>query len=584
MYDSHSIMKKIFTLLVPLLLLLTDVFAQGINCAENPPVNPHLPDSPWPTYHRNSFRQSSSCLTGPVATDSLQVVARTSIRGGTSPWIYFSERYPNGERCILFSNATYVYKFVDQGNNIVTADSHRIDFEFLDFGWNFIQTTGKTWFTYDPESSLAASNSTALFKLSDADTTDPYSEIVVLDTLVLEDIGVTQVTQHFGLNYAGQIVFHSESSDSLGYGVMGIVDQDFNVLDTLQYPTQMGEIVHHNAFAIDENNSVFVFSTHRMMRFDWDGSQLVKAWDAWYDFVNDGPTGNFAEGGGTTPTLIGWGSGKDKLVVVADGHANNNLVAFWRDLPPGWTGVPGMDIHFADSIRLPLAVSFNNTFQSIENSPCAFGYDIGIAQFNGFLGYNCNNFKGVQKIRWDTLSNSLSVAWQNSDVNMNGVLSYAKGSNLVYCSGKEDDCNYYMYGLDWNTGALKFRLLLGPEGSFSDDPFYDAGVNNIIDEEGNLFFPGGNSIVKIRRIGPSTSAAAPEATPFWVYPNPAKEEVFVPQEWENARYELLTLRGKKVTEGEVRNRQIGLEGQRRGFYMLRLQKGDQIAATRIIKR
>ncbi len=48
---------------------------------------------------------------------------------------------------------------------------------------------------------------------------------------------------------------------------------------------------------------------------------------------------------------------------MADGHAKNNLVAFWREIPEGWVPKPGMDPRFADSIRIPLAQSFSNQFR-----------------------------------------------------------------------------------------------------------------------------------------------------------------------------------------------------------------------------
>ncbi|MEO1575644.1 MAG: hypothetical protein AAFU65_11880, partial [Pseudomonadota bacterium] len=46
-------------------------------------------------------------------------------------------------------------------------------------------------------------------------------------------------------------------------------------------------------------------------------------------------------------------------------------------------------------------------------------------------------------------------------------------------------------GLDWNSGQMKLKILLGAEGNFPMDPFYDQGVNHIIDEDGTLVYAGG---------------------------------------------------------------------------------------------
>ncbi|QCX01566.1 T9SS type A sorting domain-containing protein [Aggregatimonas sangjinii] len=549
-------------------------FAQTSFCGEDPPNNPFLADSPWPTYHRNSYRQASTCLRGPEKGDSLNVKARANLNGGTSPWVYLSEKYPEGERVLLQSNTTHVFKFLDNGSEIVTIDSLRIDFDPVQsFGWNFLLTKNKTWFTYDPKYDPDNDRYTRLFKLSDADTSDPYSDIVVLDTLNFGDFGVNRV-QHFGINYEGHIVFNSDNDTENGFGTVGVISQDFEVLDTFRFPTDPDEITNHNAFPIDEDNSFFITTNKRIIKFDWDGESVSIDWEAAYDFVGDGPTGTFAEGSGTTPTFLGWGAGNDKLVVMSDGHAKNNLVAFWREIPSDWEPIPGTDPHYAGRIELPAAVSFNNLFQSIENSPTAYGYDIAIAQFNGFLGYECDNIKGVQKVSWDTESNSWNIAWVNSEVNMNGVLTYAAGSNLVYSSGKESDCNYYFYGLNWDTGELEVRLLLGPEGSFTADTYYDAGNNCIIAENGDVYFPGGSSLVKVEIVQRAETSPEPEPEPVemevLVYPVPSTQVINIsfPEDSSVTEVSVFTYAGKFVETSTLMDNSFNVGNLASGLYFL----------------
>jgi hypothetical protein len=504
------------------------LLAQTTFCPDDPPQNPYLADSPWPTYHRNNYAQSSTCIAGPMPGDSILIKKRSNIQGGTSPWTYFTEPYSNGQRAILQSNTTHVFKFLDNGSEIIAVDSLRIDFDpVTSFGWNFLLSKNKIWFTYDPKYDPEEGQSSRIFKLTDEDTSDIYAPIVVLDTFDFGDIGLNKV-QHYQITYDGNILFGSENDEENGYATIGILTKDFELLDTLRYLTLPGEITHHNAFTLEETNHIYLVTTERMICFFWDGQVLSKEWESYYDFVNDGPTGAFAEGSGTTPTLLGWGSGNDRLVVLADGHENNNLVAFWREIPEGWQGIPGYDIRLAGIISLPLASSFSNIFQSIENSPTARGYEIAIAQFNGFLGYDCDNIKGVQKIKWDTLNNVFELAWMNDEINMNGVLTYSSGSNLLYGSGKEEDCNYYYYALDWDSGALAMRILMGPEGTFLDDPYYDAGNNSIISEEGHIYFAGGASLVKVEIAKRATSAATgvyTESGQLSVFPNPARHTI-----------------------------------------------------------
>lgn len=571
---------RTFIALIMGLLLVPELLAQL--CPQDPPINPFLADSPWPIYHRNNYAQASTCYPGPVNGDNVRIKYKSQIKGGTSPWVYFSEKYPNGERVLLYSNSTHVFKLIDDGTTLITVDSLRIDFDaFTSFGWNFILAKDKTWFTYDPKYDPEQNQFTRLIKLGDVDPQDSRSEIQKVAEVSFGDFGINKV-QHFSLNYRGQIVFNSDNDVDKLRGTVGVISQDLQLLDTLQFVTTADEITNHNAFPIDENNSFYITTNKRLIKFDWDGTELSIDWESPYDFVNDGPVGTFAEGSGTTPTLIGWGAGNDKLVVMSDGHARNNLVAFWRELPAGWTGVPGMDIHFADSIQLPAAKTFSQQFQSIENSPTAYGYDIAIAQFNGFLGYDCDNLKGVQKIRWDTQNNEFNIQWVNEEINMNGVLTYSQGSNMVYGSGKEEDCNYYYYGLDWETGELAFRQLLGPEGTLLNDPFYDGGNNNIIDEEGNIYFAGGASLVKLEVDRTTTSTSSLMEEDFSIYPNPVSDLLYLP-DYGFTKVELFDIQGRVYEIHSLGSQNYDVSHLQPGIYLLKVETKSGVYVQKVVK-
>ncbi|MGD1841371.1 MAG: hypothetical protein ACFB0B_10810 [Thermonemataceae bacterium] len=485
-------------LLLPLCLLLTQSsFAQVEQGF--PPQNPFLADSPWATYHKDSYRQAATPLKGPTATDQIKVKTIEGIQGGTSPWTYLSEKYPNGQRILLQSNATHVYKIADDDKGFRIVAKRKIDSDWLkSFGWNFLQTKDHIWYTYDPKYNPKKKEYTRLFKLTDAVKGDPYADIKLVNTFNFGDYGIHKV-QHFGINYAGQIVFASDNDKGASDCIVGVISSDFQLLDTLRIKTKPNEFFGHNAFPIDENNRFYLVTTQRLIAVQWEDNKLQEAFEAAYDFVGDGPTGRYAEGSGTTPTLMGFGEGNDQLIIVADGHEKNNLVAFWRVIPEGWQGKQGYDKRVAGVMQLPAAERFSNLFQSIENSPTVFGYEVAVAQFNGFLGQGNKPRKGVQKLRWNTQKDQFELVWVNREVNINGVLTYSKGSNLVYGSGREDDCKYYYYGLDWETGKVAFKQFLGKSCKKLKNPYDDGGCNNIIDEEGNIYFAGGASLVKLEK-------------------------------------------------------------------------------------
>ena len=477
------------------------VFSQTSFCPDDPPPNSFLAESPYPIFHRNSYAQSSTCLPGPEGTDEIAIKTRTNITGGTSPWIYFTDKYPDGQRAILYANMTHGFKFVDTDTGIVTVDSVQIDADFTTAHFNFLQSRNKTWFVHDTRYQPRRNKYSLIHKIVDVNPNDPFSKIKIEKTYDFADIRINRVA-FANIAYDGNIICTSDNDTDKGYAVAGVLTQDFRLLDTLHYALEPDEMNSHNSNPIDEHNNFYVLTNKRLICINWNGSNLSHAWSAWYDFVADGPKGKFAYGSGTTPTLMGWGEGNDKLIVMADGHAKNNLVAFWREIPQGWTPKPGMDPRFSDSIRIPKAESFSELFQSIECSPAVLGYDVGIAQTNGFLRYNCtDHLDGVQKITWDTAANRFEVSWVNDKVNMNSVLTVSSGSNMVYGSGMETDCYYYYYGLDWTTGETKLRKRLGPVDrtalTLNNDTFFDGGDNNIIDEQGSIFYSGGSSLVKL---------------------------------------------------------------------------------------
>ncbi len=580
-------MKIRIVIVVCLIFILNNsLFSQTSFCPEDPPNNPWLADSPYPIYHRNSFGQASTCLPGPTSSQDISIKLRRDITGGTSPWIYLSEKYPTGERAILYSNSTHVFKFVDNGNDLIAVDSFRLDFNTISSnGYNHLLMKDRIWFSYEPTYEPDRDKYSEIYKFTDADINDPYSEIVLLDEFSFGDFGINRVNM-YNINYSGQIVWYSEKDPEKGIAYAGVLDQDFNMLDTLVFAALPDERVNHNSISVDENNSFYIVTSHRLIQFAWDGTELKIGWQAEYDFVNDGPTGNFAYGSGTTPTLMGWGEGNDKLVVVADGHANNNLVAFWRELPTGWTGVQGQPLHFADAIAIPNAQSFSNLFQSIENSPTAHGYDIAIAQFNGFLGYDCDNLKGVSKFHWDTQADQFSLDWTNDQVNMNGVLCYSSGSGLVYGTGKEDDCNYYYYGLNWDNGEVELKLAMGVEENFPDDPLYDQGVNHIIDEDGSIYYSGSRSLVKLEKNDIQSSVKNSKKNMPVANPNPTTGLIRVHNiNLLEFQLSLYTINGQQIGDWELLNSNtIHISSKGVGIYLLRLQNINESMVIKIIKR
>jgi hypothetical protein len=303
---------------------------------------------------------------------------------------------------------------------------------------------------------------------------------------------------HMNVTYDGWIVLQTNR------GHLVAVRRDFSEYRTFRLARAADSNQYgHNAFSVDEEGGLYFVSTQSLTRVNWDGNRFSLGWRIPYDFQGSGgkPSdstavqlskflrGEEGTGSGTTPTLMGFGN-MDKLVLVADGKTPNNMVAFWRDkIPDDWAGLPGYDRRIAAITPLPYSTPEGEGFTA-ENSPTAWGYDMAIAQYNGFEP-DKNPAKGVQKLRWDPTTRTLPVVWATDAVNFNNVLTYSQGSNLVYGSGRREGI-YHFWGLDWETGQVKLEVPLG------DSPnFLDQGNQVTLNDDRSVMFSTATGIVRI---------------------------------------------------------------------------------------
>lgn len=467
--------------------------AQGEPQRTEVPVNTYLANSPWPIFHRNNYAQASTPLRGPEPGNSIEVdfIDNTAI-GGTSPWSQLSERYPDGERVVWGATNTHLFKAKADQGSFEIIDTYRIDRNPFSLHWNLLVLAGNKVIVPD-------TIRRRIYKFADRNPNDWRSDIILEDTFNFPR-SVRGRAAQINITYDGWIIFMTGTGDVVA------VSNDFEQYRTLQLPKQDGEINFHNAFSLDETGGIYIVTTHRFLKVGWRNNQLSLDWDVPYDFRGPGcdnvdrnvlqeivavARGETCTGSGTTPTLMGTGS-NDRLVLVADGHSPaNRMVAFWRDtIPADWSGIPGYDRRIAAITPLPYSTPDGEGFTA-ENSPTVDGYDITIAQYNGFSP-GCNPLRGVQKLHWNSSGRSLDVVWATDEVNFNNVLTYSRGSNLVYGTGRRE-CIYYLWGLDWDTGQVLLELPLG------DSPNYlNQGTQITISDNQTIFFGSSTGLVRIK--------------------------------------------------------------------------------------
>lgn len=442
--------------------------------AQMPPENRYLVDSPFPAVHNGSYRQGNTDLPGLRANDELEISFTQTPKDRVSPWLLYSEAYPNGEHTVWGSTSTHIFKAISTTSEFKVVSEHRIDKNpwINDLSWSLLMMPDHKVLTFDENT---------FFLFGEEDPSDPYSKIMLLKKVVMsKDIKSLSKLCHL---YDGTIAFASKD------GLIGIVDaDDFILKSTYRIPLKRGEKAYHNDYAADENGNIYISTTEKMLSVQWNGKELVPKWEVFMEFG-----GNRFQGIGTTPTLLGSGD-NDKLVCVVDSQKPARMLTFWRDeIPSDWKGLKGHDRRLASIVELPGSRPAGKLMAAVENSPTAYGYGIACAQYNGLLGQSCNTKKGVYKLEWKTETNSMELVWHRNDINMNNVLVYSSATKALYGSGKESDCNYYYYSLDWDTGRTITKNALGPDKRF-DDP----GDANIIGPDRSIIYNSKKCLVRIR--------------------------------------------------------------------------------------
>lgn len=268
------------------------------------------------------------------------------------------------------------------------------------------------------------------------------------------------------------------------------LSRDFNTYYRVQIPgaekissQNWMDAFIRNGIAIDDDGGIYVVTKEHLHRIQWTGSKLSTAPEdgAW---VVPYPSGK--RGSGTTPTLLGWGEGNDKLIVIADGLEETSFLAYWRDAIPGdWTGISGEPKRLAGKARVNFGQGIPTSFPvPTEASVSAMGYgffayndyptnpptNLGSSDGNIFANILLNgidrySLQGGAKYIWDTKSRSLRQTWTTPE-HLGPSICSPSTNGLLYCFGRKQG-EWAMKSLNWETGALGTVYLLGNSNRFN---------------------------------------------------------------------------------------------------------------------
>lgn len=243
-----------------------------------------------------------------------------------------------------------------------------------------------------------------------------------------------------------------------------------------------------NSVAVDKDGGIYVATGSKkprkpgvMHKLVWTGKSISDdskdgAWEAKYEGGDWPPAIKAGTGTGSTPTLMGFGEGEDKLVLITDGANRMKLVAFWRDkIPADAKKVKGaLSSRIADQKSVSAGISEQRPWLQSEQTIIVSGY--GAFVVNNLIeeghpdriidvmtvGPVHRPPSGVEKIVWNAKENRFYSAWARGDVvSVSMVPLASSGANAVFVNGYSEKDGWEVTGLDWGTGATVSRTIFG---------------------------------------------------------------------------------------------------------------------------
>ncbi len=478
-----------------------------------PPRNPYLADSEYPIAHTGSSQVDSTLVAGPAAP-SHKLSAKEIETVTTGPGHLgnlVTSPYSGGRRAIWTNSQHDIVKMdyatlkvlavlkFDDSPAFTDADADDIASKLkagtaqdkVKYGASIIRKMLPTdlasaYTLLDRDNVYYIGNSRGITAYGDAVEGDLASPIEKKRDWVLPgDVPGTVIG--INMTYDGYIVLATDAGfivtlarDFGSYKSVAMPHNDeataYNAKMAEQHRSGYGWV--RNSIAADDKGGIYVAANGWMEKIVWNGHDLSVdpkdgAWAAAYP--NSTGTGT-----GSTPALIGFGTG-DRLVVITDGDTLMRVTVFWRDaIPAGWKApadalsprVAGMlPVTMGDPNRIALqseqaVVVAGYGMVVVNNEPASMPPGMPPAAkglFISLLGDDpAYTPHGMEKFAWDPAKHRLTEAWTNTEVTSPNCVPYASlGSNRVYTVGVNKDGEWTLESVTLDTGRSASDYALG---------------------------------------------------------------------------------------------------------------------------
>jgi hypothetical protein len=384
-----------------------------------PPRNPHLADSTWPIFHRDSYAQHSSELPGPTGAGEVHIDEVPL--DGIAIFVLFD---PAGDILAVSKKVggATLWK-ITRATLLPVASVELAAGDTFAGAYGYVDAQGRA---------VVGLGARISRYVADADSLDLDAERDLADVLAPGEpiVAITVL-------YGGEIAFVGEQ------GTVGILPGDLSgaPLATLAFP---GEKVS-NGLTTDETGGIYVVTSAGLRRLDWDAAAktLTPRWFVPVDapFTEPRP-GRLGTGSGTTPALM-----MDDMVAIADDAESMHLVVVRRK----------NDVAEAERVVCKVPVF---------DGPATTDNAIVVAGRTMIVEQNLEGHAGVA--RFDVADDGTCTRAWVADVHAPScVPTLSTASGLVYVF-TDDDEGWGLTGLDLATGARVFTASPGQSGVYNN--------------------------------------------------------------------------------------------------------------------
>ena len=357
-----------------------------------------------------------------------------------------------------------------------------------DFGGNYpARLVNGAYSVVDRDNILYANFGSGVYAFALNDPADPSKGIRIVhridDSRALqgENAPASVTIQGITLTYDGYLIVTFRNG-------VAVVGRDLDATKSHFVPFGPLEQVT-NSVAVDEKNGIYVASDKVMRKLVWTGTTLSErpedgAWSSPYDAPEDAvpPIVKFGPGTGSTPTLMGFGSDPDKLVVITDGVKRMKLVAFWRDeIPEGFVQRPGTaSRRIAGQIDVTCGLPASTPWIQSEQSVVVSGYgafvvnnipaDADAMDIAGahkilavsLMGPIYTPSLGVERFQWHPDSDTWASVWRRPDVSSTSMIPiHSQSRHMALVNGYTAERGWEVTGMNWETGVTVHQTFFG---------------------------------------------------------------------------------------------------------------------------